>query len=697
MNDFSFSEGSLAGVPIEGLQEEVFAPQLQVEDAARVTGLEPISEIEQQNFKGIDVMEPPPPIGSDLDFGDALEVYDTLEDGPARFALFNELDRWERRQVLENYKSPLGERERREYQEKIERMDALGMDWKAHPEARKKVVEAYGEEWTQAFEATPDDHKGRVRGEKVLEEFYAQPGDRDGDSMIRFLSSVDAPEGIRGSKDVWDRWFAGRKPFMKAQEKEVALGNSFFGKSVPVMRALLNGESLSDALDRHPGLTPEERNWAMLNCGYGTKWRQAIMDAGDWLKARGYSFLNDRAVQDKVDELQAERERWSKTPAGAVMLSRKRGFSFNKSEEALALDELPSITDDSAYELGRDLAELKLKNEEAYRVVVGLAMIEADERRNNGLPVVSTFARTLEHTLDSTADFYKKAARAASVSLNPAEAYQPNVHSSYANSLWSSTQQFNENNYRKETKYEREVVDEIVKIKKSMEDSPDGASWLRGSFDMLGSIGAYSLDFALTRGAGMFATVTNDQTIEMQARGHSDAESYLRGTAAGVAEWASEMGGGLFFKRNMKWLAKRFPFMRSSTAVIAGPVDAIRREVFRRTWARTGAFMLGSGFAESMEEVTSPTMLYPVDNAIAWAFGSKDGMSVDDWWEQAKQAADPEFIGASIMFGAVAGGAQIPAFAREAKISRVSAPQIMGLGVEPAEAERRGLRVLWIP
>lgn len=202
MNDFSFSEGSLAGVPIEGLQEEVFAPQLQVEDAARVTGLEPISEIEQQNFKGIDVMEPPPPIGSDLDFGDALEVYDTLEDGPARFALFNELDRWERRQVLENYKSPLGERERREYQEKIERMDALGMDWKAHPEARKKVVEAYGEEWTQAFEATPDDHKGRVRGEKVLEEFYAQPGDRDGDSMIRFLSSVDAPEGIRGSKDV---------------------------------------------------------------------------------------------------------------------------------------------------------------------------------------------------------------------------------------------------------------------------------------------------------------------------------------------------------------------------------------------------------------------------------------------------------------------------------------------------------------
>lgn len=70
------------------------------------------------------------------------------------------------------------------------------------PEARKKVVDAYGEEWAQAFEGTPNDHKGRVCGEKVLKEFYSRPGDKDVDSMIRFLSSTDAPEGIRGSKEV---------------------------------------------------------------------------------------------------------------------------------------------------------------------------------------------------------------------------------------------------------------------------------------------------------------------------------------------------------------------------------------------------------------------------------------------------------------------------------------------------------------
>ena len=149
MNEFSFSENSLAGVPAEGLREEAFSPRLQLEDAGRVTGLEPYGEISHQSFKTMDMVEPPPPVGSGLDFKEALAVYDTLEDGPARVALSNELDKWERRQALENYDSPLGERERREYQQKVERLDALGMDWKAHPEARKKAAEAYGAEWVR--------------------------------------------------------------------------------------------------------------------------------------------------------------------------------------------------------------------------------------------------------------------------------------------------------------------------------------------------------------------------------------------------------------------------------------------------------------------------------------------------------------------------------------------------------------------
>ena len=116
------------------------------------------------------------------------------------------------------------------------------------PEARKKVVEAYGEEWTQAFEATPDEHKGRLCGEKVLEEFYSKPvdrevesiirsyskpGDKDADSMIRFLSSVDAPEGIRGSKDVWRVFMA---PLIPRLQKEINKVNEIFGLELQIRK-----------------------------------------------------------------------------------------------------------------------------------------------------------------------------------------------------------------------------------------------------------------------------------------------------------------------------------------------------------------------------------------------------------------------------------------------------------------------------
>ena len=71
MNDFSFSENSLAGVPAEGLREEAFSPRLQLEDAGRVTGLEPYGEISHQSFKTMDLVETPPPVGSGLAFKEA--------------------------------------------------------------------------------------------------------------------------------------------------------------------------------------------------------------------------------------------------------------------------------------------------------------------------------------------------------------------------------------------------------------------------------------------------------------------------------------------------------------------------------------------------------------------------------------------------------------------------------------------------
>ena len=101
------------------------------------------------------------------------------------------------------------------------------------PEARKKVVEAYGEEWTQAFERTPDEHKGRLRGDKVLEEFYSRPGDKDVDSLFRFLLllSTDARESIRTNKDVWRVFMA---PLIPRLQKEINKVNEIFGLELQI-------------------------------------------------------------------------------------------------------------------------------------------------------------------------------------------------------------------------------------------------------------------------------------------------------------------------------------------------------------------------------------------------------------------------------------------------------------------------------
>lgn len=103
------------------------------------------------------------------------------------------------------------------------------------PEARKKVVEAYGEEWTQAFEATPDEHKEMLCGEKVLEEFYSQPGDKDGDSMFRFLLllSTDTREGICGSKDIWRVFMT---PLIPRLQKEINKVNEIFGLELQIKK-----------------------------------------------------------------------------------------------------------------------------------------------------------------------------------------------------------------------------------------------------------------------------------------------------------------------------------------------------------------------------------------------------------------------------------------------------------------------------
>ncbi len=689
MNDFSFSENSLAGVPAEGLREEAFSPRLQLEDAGRVTGLEPYGEISHQSFKTMDMVEPPPPVGSGLDFKEALAVYDTLEDGPARVALSNELDKWERRQALENYSSPLGERERREYQQKVERLDALGMDWKAHPEARKKVAEAYGEEWVRAFEAVPDEHKSRVRGEKVLEEFYSRPGDRDGDSMIRYLSSVDAPEGIRGCRDVWDRWNAGRQPFFKAQEKEAEAGRSFAAKAVPVIRAMMNGEGFLEALGKVE-LTPEEENFAMLHCGYGTPWGQAVQHAADWLRGRGFDLQPEAAVERRAKELAdayvKERERYvSRNDASLSWGGLPNPFSRTMDDfRQEARDEMTgNITDANVFDFARALLDLKTEDPMAAEAVIGLYKADAERLRNDSTLFVSPFNRTMRMMMESSSSLFEQLLL-GDVREGDAVEWQP-TGESFAPVVRDSE---GKQAYRVLTQDQNEMISQIRAMKAEIAESPDGAWWIRRQFDGLGRMAAQTSFFLATRGMGTFASVANDRMEELRAQGVSPLESLIRGGIAGGTEVLVERLGGESLFKTLRFLGRKMPFAGKFAGYMGSATDMMKRGLYGNAALRYGVASLAAGGSEWMEEFIQPTLQAPLDAGLARLFGSGNGMTVEDWKELLRGAADPDLGFQMLMFGAVVGGAQIPAFAREARVSRVGAPQIEGLGIDRAEAER---------
>lgn len=693
MNEFSFSENSLAGVPAEGLREEAFSPRLQLEDVGRVTGLEPYGEISHQSFKTMDMVEPPPPVGSGLDFKEALAVYDTLEDGPARVALSNELDKWERRQALENYGSPLGERERREYQQKVERLDALGMDWKAHPEARKKAAEAYGEEWVRAFEAVPDEHKSRVRGEKVLEEFYSRPGDRDGDSMIRYLSSVDAPEGIRGSRDVWDRWNAGRQPFFKAQEKEAEAGRSFAAKAVPVIRAMMNGEGFLEALGKAGELTPEEENFAMLHCGYGTPWGQAVQHAADWLRGRGFDLHPEAAVERRAKELAdayvKERERYvSRNDAslswggwGGLPNPFSRTMDDFRQEARKEIE--PNVTDANVFDFARALLDLKTEDPMAAEAVIGLYKADAERLRNDSTLFVSPFNRTMRMMMESSSSLFEQlllgdVREGDTVEWQPTgESFAPVVRDSEGKQA-----------YRVLTPDQNEMISQIRAMKAEIAESPDGAWWIRRQFDGLGRMAAQTSFFLATRGMGTFASVANDRMEELRAQGVSPLESLIRGGIAGGTEVLVERLGGESLFKTLRFLGRKMPFAGKFAGYMGSATDMMKRGLYGNAALRYGVASLAAGGSEWMEEFIQPTLQAPLDAGLARLFGSGNGMTVEDWKELLRGAADPDLGFQMLMFGAVVGGAQIPAFAREARVSRVGAPQIEGLGIDRAEAER---------
>lgn len=339
------------------------------------------------------------------------------------------------------------------------------------------------------------------------------------------------------------------------------------------------------------------------------------------------------------------------------------------------------VFNNGAYELGKKLVELKAHNENAFNFVVGSLLSRIDRERNNGTAVLSPLAATFESMMESSWDFTRN--------LGQGPGRSAGLPGGMNSSLNAATDlNFTSRASDRTSAKEAEVISQIRAIKQSVAESPDGASWWRRFGDGLGRFAAQTAFFVGTQGVGTFAALSNDRIEELRGQGIGEMEATLRGFAAGGTEVLVERLGGESLFKTLRLLGKKMPFASRFAGYMGSATDMMKRGLYKSAEARYGTASLASGGSEWLEEVIQPTLQAPLDAGLAHLFGSDNGMTVEDWKDQLAQAANPMLALQMVAFGAITGGAQIPAFAREAQISRVSAPQIMGLGVGKADAER---------
>ncbi len=94
---------------------------------------------------------------------------------------------------------------------KYEVLEALFQDWGEFPEARRRVAEAYGEDFAGMFECGTADDRAYLGGKKVLAELYSMEGDGEFDSFMRYRYQNNAV-ALESAGDVWRHFTAGLKP-----------------------------------------------------------------------------------------------------------------------------------------------------------------------------------------------------------------------------------------------------------------------------------------------------------------------------------------------------------------------------------------------------------------------------------------------------------------------------------------------------
>lgn len=609
-------------------------------------------------------------IQNDQEFAERLNDFSQLpETDEFRPLLAEHLSSYRQRVILDNYRDPAAETDEKIRRKKASDSLDLLRDWNTDEPARKRVEARWGKGFIERVrKASPED-----RDEMLGTRLVVILGDGDGHKGHNEYNTQNSlwGQGFVTSAQVWRHFQASNKAAVDEEANAIRSAHSVEQQLPMIAEELWKGNSMIQVLDKTPELDASAKIFLLTNCGYGSKFAEDVEDARQWAAKNGIQLMVSDEEMKKM-----EAQGWGAWSSGDAYI---HPYGLSDKERQKKADKM--VFNNGAYELGKKLAELKAHNENAFNFVVGSLLSRIDRERNSGTAVLSPLASTFASMMESSWDFTRD--------LGQGPGRSTGLPAGMNSSMNAATDlNFTSRASDRTSDKEAEVISQIRAIKQSVAESPDGASWWRRFGDGLGRMAAQTAFFVGTQGVGTFAALSNDRIEELRGQGVGEMEATFRGFAAGGTEVLVERLGGESLFKTLRLFGKKMPFASRFAGYMGSATDMMRRGLYKNAAARYGTASLASGGSEWLEEVIQPTLQAPLDAGLARLFGSENGMTVEDWKEQLGAAADPMLALQMVAFGAVAGGAQIPAFAREAQISRVSAPQIMGLGVDRTEAER---------
>lgn len=609
-------------------------------------------------------------VQNDQEFANKLDEFSQLpETHEFRPKLAEPLSSYRQRAILDDYRDPAAEADEKARRKKA--LDSLDLlrDWDTDEVARKRVEARWGKGFVERVQKASPEDREEILGTRLTMIL----GDDDAEAGFREYKTRNGlwDQNIVSDAAIWRHFQASNKAAVDEEANAIRSARAVEQQLPRIAEELWKGNSMLQVLDKMPELDASAKVFLLTNCGYGSQFYRDVEDARQWTAKNGVQLTVSDEEMEKM-----EAQGWGTWSSGDAYI---HPYGLSDKERQKKADKM--VFNNGAYELGKKLVELKANNENAFNFVVGSLLSRIDRERNSGTAVLSPLANTFENMMESSWDFTRD--------LGQGPGRSAGLPAGMNSSMNAATDlNFTSRASDRTSDKEAEVISQIRAIKQSVAESPDGASWWRRFGDGLGRMAAQTAFFVGTQGAGTFAALSNDRIEELRGQGVGEMEATFRGFAAGGTEVLVERLGGESLFKTLRLVGMKMPFASRFAGYMGSATDMMRRGLYKSAAARYGTASLAAGGSEWLEEFIQPTLQAPLDAGLARLFGSQNGMTVEDWKEQLGAAADPMLALQMVAFGAVAGGAQIPAFAREAQISRVSAPQIMGLGVDRTEAER---------